>query len=165
MLAVLAARDVKTSMKEEFYGAEYALTFTEPALVKKWRNAKTNNALKLPESNIFLPNSLDIIPYKGRIQLTHQTLKGLEKEGLPPGLLKRLESLKGTYWRSLDEILSSVDVASRTENSDELREVMRKRVLGDPQILQDDHHGKIWFQQDFRFEIPIAHLKFRITTP
>ena len=165
MLAVLAARDVKTSMKEEFYGVEYALTYTDPELVKKWRNAKTNNALKLPESNIFLPESLDILPYKGRIQLTHQTLKGLEQEGLSPGFLKRLESLKGKFWSSLDEILSSVDAASGTENSDELREVLRKHVLGDPQVLQDDHHGKIWFQQDFRFETPKAHLTFRINTP
>ena len=97
MLAVLAARDVKTSMKEEFYGVEYSLSFTEPALVKKWRNAKTNSALKLPQSNIFLPESLEILPYKGRIHLTHQTLKGLEQEGLSPGLLTKLESLKGKF--------------------------------------------------------------------
>ena len=121
MLAVLAAREVKTSMKEEFYGVEYALTLTEPALVKKWRNAKTNNALKLPESNIFLPESFDILPYKGRIKLTHQTLKGLEQEGLSPGLLKGLESLKGKIWSSVDEIMSSVDATySGTENSYEL---------------------------------------------
>ena len=165
MLAVLAARNVKTSMKEEFYGVEYALTYTEPELVKKWRNAKTNNALKLPESNIFLPESFDILPYKGRIQLTHQTLKGLEQEGLSLGLLKRLESLEGKFWSSLDEILRSVDAASGTEKSYELREVLRKHVLGDPQVLQDDQHGKIWFQQDFRFETPKAHLSFRINTP
>ncbi len=165
MLAVLAARDVKTSMKEEFYGVEYALTYTEPALVKKWRNAKTRTALKLPESNIFLPESLDILSYKGRIQLTHQTLKGLEKEGLSPGLLKRLEFFKGKYWSSLDEILNSVEATSGTENTDELREVLRKHVLGKPQILQDDQYGKIWFQQDFRFETPKAHLTFRINTP
>ena len=101
MLAVLAARDVKTSMKEEFYGVEYALTYTEPALVKKWRNAKTRTALKLPESNIFLPESLDILSYKGRIKLTHQTLKGLEQERLSLGLLKRIELSKGKYWSSL----------------------------------------------------------------
>ncbi len=59
MLSVLAARDLKTNMQEEFYGVEYALTFTDPKLVKKWSNAKTNNYLKLPESNIFLPKSLD----------------------------------------------------------------------------------------------------------
>jgi len=165
MLAVLAARDVKTSMKEEFYGVEYALTYTEPALVKKWRNAKTRTALKLPESNIFLPESLDILSYKGRIKLTHQTLKGLEQEGLSPGLLKRIELSKGKYWSSLDEILNSVDATSGTGNTDALRELLRKHVLGDPQVLQDDEYGKIWFQQDFRFETPKAHLTFRINTP
>ena len=165
MLAVLAARDVKTSMKEEFYGVEYALTYTEPALVKKWRNAKTRTALKLPESNIFLPESLDILSYKGRIKLTHQTLKGLEQEGLSPGLLKRIELSKGKYWSSLDEILNSVDATSGTGNTDALRELLRKHVLGEPQVLQDDEYGKIWFQQDFRFETPKAHLTFRINTP
>ena len=30
MLAVLAARDLKTSTKEDFYGVEYALTYTDP---------------------------------------------------------------------------------------------------------------------------------------
>ncbi|GIT02841.1 MAG: hypothetical protein CM1200mP28_01000 [Deltaproteobacteria bacterium] len=32
MLAVLAARDVKTSLKEEFYGVEYSLTY----LILNW---------------------------------------------------------------------------------------------------------------------------------
>ena len=80
-------------------------------------------------------------------------------------MLTKLESLKGKFWSSLDEILSSVDAASGKENSDELREVLRKHVLGEPQVLQDDQHGKIWFQQDFRFQTPKAHLTFRIKTP
>ena len=164
MLAILAARDLKTSMKEEFYGVEYALTFSEPKLLKKWGNAKTNNSLKLPESNIFLPESLDILPFKGRIKLTHQTLKGLEQEGLSQGLLKKLESLKGKFWNSLDVILNTVDASFKKENFGEKRELLRKHVIGEPYILKDDKHGKIWFQQDFRFVTPKAHLKFRINT-
>ena len=97
--------------------------------------------------------------------MTHQTLKGLEQEGLSPGLLKRIELSKGKYWSSLDEILNSVDATSETGNTDALRELLRKHVLGEPQVLQDDEYGKIWFQQDFRFETPKAHLSFRINTP
>ena len=165
MLAVLAARDLKTSMKEEYYGVEYEMTYSDPKLVKKWRNAKINNAMTLPESNIFLPESLDILPYNGRIKLTHQTMKGLEQEKLTQGLLNKLASLKGKLWSSLNEILSSIDAFSGTENFVEKREILRKHVIGEPQVLQDDKHGKIWFQQDFRFETPKAHLKFRINTP
>ena len=165
MVTVLAARDLKTSMKEEFYGVEYELTYNEPELVKKWRNSKTNNALKLPDSNIFLPESFDILQYRGSLKLTHQTLKGLEQEGLNTELLKKFESLKGKLWSSLDEILSSVGATYDMENIDEIRELLRKHVLGKPKILKDDQNGKIWFQQDFRFETPKAHLTFRINTP
>ncbi|GIT70809.1 MAG: hypothetical protein Ct9H300mP28_06230 [Pseudomonadota bacterium] len=80
-------------------------------------------------------------------------------------MLKRIELSKGKYWSSLDEILNSVDATSGTGNTDALRELLRKHVLGEPQVLQDDEYGKIWFQQDFRFETPKAHLTFRINTP
>ena len=82
--------------------------------------------------------------------MTHQTLKGLEQEGLKTELLKKFESLKGKLWGSLNEILSSIDTFSGTENFVEKREILRKHVIGEPQVLQDDKHGKIWFQQDFR---------------
>ncbi len=165
MLAILAARDLKTSMKEEFYGVEYDLTYTNPKLFKKWRNAKTNKFLKLPEPNIFLPEVLDILPYKGRIKLTHQTMKGLEQEGISKKLLKKLESSNGKFWSSLDELFSYVEASSETENFNDQRELLRKHVIGDPEVLKDDMYGKIWFQQDFRFETPKAYLKFRINTP
>ncbi len=165
MLAVLAARDLKTSTKEEFYGVEYALTYTDPKLFKKLRNAKTNKSLQLPERNIFLPEVLDILPFKGRIKLTHQTMKGLEQEGISKRLLKKLESSKGKFWNSLDDILSSVASYSGTDNFNDQRELLRKHVVGDPKVLQDNKYGKIWFQQDFRFETPKAYMKFRINTP
>ena len=34
--------------------------------------------------------------------------------------------------------------------------------MGNPETIQDDEFGKIWFQQDFRFETPKAHLMFQI---
>jgi len=36
--------------------------------------------------------------------------------------------------------------------------------LGNPQILRDDEFGKIWFQQDYRFETPKAQMTFRINS-
>ncbi|GIT02842.1 MAG: hypothetical protein CM1200mP28_01010 [Deltaproteobacteria bacterium] len=64
---------------------------------------------------------------------------------------------------SLDEILSSVDAASGKKILMSA-EILRKHVLGDPQVLQDDQHGKNWFQQDFRFETQSTS-EFRINTP
>ncbi len=165
MLAVLAARDVKTNQKEEFYGAEYSLTYSDPKLVKKWRNVKTHSALKLPEENPFLPESMDVLPFEGGIQLTHQSIRGLEQEGISSELLKSFEKSQGKIWKTLDELLNSADIPSPAEKTGELKELLRKHTLGDPKIIQDDEFGKIWFQQDFRFETPKAQLIFRINTP
>jgi len=82
MLAVLAARKLKTNEKEEFYGVEYSLSYSQPKWMNKWRNSKINSALKLPQANPFLPKSLEVLAYKGSLQLTHQSLAGLRKEGL-----------------------------------------------------------------------------------
>ena len=73
----ISARAEECTLMASHYGVEYALTYTDPKLFKKLRHAKTNKSLKLPEPNIFLPEFLDILPFKGRIKLTHQTMKGL----------------------------------------------------------------------------------------
>ena len=45
MLAVLAAREVKTNEKEEFYGVDYSLSYRQPKWIKKWRYSKINSSL------------------------------------------------------------------------------------------------------------------------
>jgi insulysin len=164
MLAILAARKVKTREKEEFYGVEYSLSYSQPKWMNKWRNLKFNSALKLPEANPFLPASLEVLAYKGKLQLTHQSLAGLRREGLSAGVIKRLESVQGELWGSLDELLAAVNIPPQTDYAEALRELLRKHALGNPQILQDDEFGKIWFQQDYRFETPKAQLIFRINS-
>ena len=164
MLAVLAARKVKTSEKEEFYGVEYSLSYSQPKWMNKWRNSKMNSALKLPQANPFLPKSLEVLAYKGSLQLTHQSLAGLRKEGLSAGVLKRLESVQGKSWKSWDELLTAVNILPQADYAEALRELLRKHALGKPQILRDDEFGKIWFQQDYRFETPKAQMMFRINS-
>lgn len=165
MLAILAAREVKTTDKEEFYGVEYALSASHPNWIKKWRNPKVNSVLKLPAANPFLPENLDVLVYQGKLQLTHQSIVGLQQEGLSAGVMKRLESAQDLKWKSWNELLTSVNIPPHAEYSDSIKELLRKYALGEPQLLQNDEFGKIWFQQDFRFETPKAHLMFRIHSP
>lgn len=165
MLAILAARDVKTTEKEEFYGVEYSLTYSHPKWINKWRNLKINPALKLPEANPFLPESLEVLAFQGAVQLTHQSLVGLKNEGLSAGVLKRLESTQDKLWESWGKLLTSLEISPQADSSEKLRELIRKHALGNPKILQDDEFAKIWFQQDFRFETPKAQLMFRIHSP
>jgi insulysin len=161
MLAILAARDVKTTEKEEYYGVEYSLTYSNPKWVKNWRNSKKLSALKLPEPNPFLPENLEVLPFEGTVKLTHQSLVGLQQDGLSSEVLKRLTPLKGKLWKSLDELLTSAEFKSETDLAT-FRELLGKHALGNPETIQDDEFGKIWFQQDFRFETPKAHLMFQI---
>ena len=165
MLAILAARNVKTTEKEEFYGVEYSLTYRQPKWISKWRNLKINSELKLPEANPFLPESLEVLVFQGRVQLTHQSLVGLQNEGISTAVLKRLSSAQGELWESWDELLTSINIPPQSNDAEKLRELLRKHGLGNPQIIQDDEFGKIWFQQDFRFETPKAQLMFRIHSP
>ncbi|HHZ78877.1 MAG TPA: hypothetical protein EYN57_08070 [Candidatus Lambdaproteobacteria bacterium] len=165
MLAILAARNVKTTEKEEFYGVEYSLTYSQPKWISKWRNLKINSELKLPEANPFLPESLEVLVFQGRVQLTHQSLVGLQNEGISTAVLKRLSSAQGELWESWDELLTSINIPPQSNDAEKLRELLRKHALGNPQIIQDDEFGKIWFQQDFRFETPKAQLMFRIHSP
>ncbi|MED5241554.1 MAG: insulinase family protein [SAR324 cluster bacterium] len=164
MLAVLAAREVKSNEKEEFYGVDYSLSYRQPKWIKKWRNSKINSSLKLPEANPFLPESMEVIAYKGKLQLTHQSIVGLRREGLSAEVLKRLESVQGQLWDSWDELLNAVNVSPQVVSVDALKELLRKHALGNPQILRDDEFGKIWFQQDYRFETPKAQMMFRINS-
>ena len=164
MLAILAARKVKTSKKEEFYGVEYSLSYSQPKWMNKWRDSKMNSALRLPESNPFLPESLEVMAYKGKLRLTHQSLVGLRREGLSAEVLKSLESAQGKLWGSWDEILTAVDFTPEADSAKQLKELLRKHALGYPQLLKDDEFGKIWFQQDYRFETPKARLIFRINS-
>ena len=165
MLAILAARDVKTTKKEEYYGVEYSLTYSNPKWVKNWRNSKILSALKLPEPNTFLPENLRVLPFEGTVQLTNQSLVGLKQDGLSLFFLNRLKRLQGKMWKSLDELLISADFKPGTDLFGHVRELLRKHALGNPKIIQDDDFGKIWFQQDFRFETPKAYLMFRINSP
>ena len=165
MLAILAAREVKTTEKEEYYGVEYSLTYSNPKWVIKWRNSKTHSALNLPEANPFLPEGLEVLAFQGTVKLTHQSIVGLQQEGLSAGVLKRFERSQGKLWKSWDELLTSADIPPKAVYAGALRELLRKHALGNPIIIQDDEFGKIWFQQDFRFETPKAHLMLRINSP
>ena len=79
-------------------------------------------------------------------------------------MLKRLESVQGQLWDSWYELLNAVNVSPQEVSVDALRELLRKHALGNPQILRDDEFGKIWFQQDYRFETPKAQMMFRINS-
>ena len=93
MLALLAARDLKTDETEEFYGTEYAYLENQPNLIKKWKRVKTHQKLTLPEPNRFLPESLEVLPFRGTMYLSYQSLVGLQREGLDKKLLKKLKAV------------------------------------------------------------------------
>jgi len=165
MLAILAARGVKTTEKEEYYGVEYSLTYSNPKWVIKWRNSKAHSALKLPEANPFLPEDLEVLAFEGTIKLTHQSIVGLQQEGLSTEVLERFERTKGQLWKSWEELLTSVDISPKADYTAPFLGFLRKHALGNPIKIQDDEFGKIWFQQDFRFETPKASLMLRINSP
>ena len=107
---------------------------------------------------------MEVLAYKGKLQLTHQSLVGLRREGLSSEVLKRLESVQGQLWDSWYELLNAVNVSPQVVSVDALKELLPKHALGNPQILRDDEFGKIWFQQDYRFETPKAQMMFRINS-
>ncbi len=165
MLAIVAARSAKTSKKEQYYGVEYSLKYRQYNWMSNWRNTKLNPALRIPESNLFLPRSMEILPYKGKLKLTHQSLAGLRKEGIEENFLERLEKFKGVTWKSLEDLLESLNYKSHEEKSKIFSQLLQKHILAEPQILRDDEFGKIWFQQDYRFNTPKAKIIFRIHSP
>jgi len=163
MLTILASQNVNTSKKEEFYGVEYSLTYNNPRWIKKWRNSKVNPKLKLPEINKFLPKRFNILSFKGELEITHQTILGLEKEGISSGVIQNLKSFKGRRWESFDKLLTGI--SPQAENEETLKHLLRKHVLVKPKVILENNFCKIWFQQDFRFKTPKANLLFKIHSP
>ena len=165
MLALLAARELETDQTENYYGTEYAYLEHRPNLIKKWKKAKTHPKLALPEPNPFLPESLEVFPFQGTLNLSYQSLVGLQREGLDGKLMQKLEDLAGKSFADLDEMLKAVGFQGKEIERRAFRETLAKHMLGQPILLRNDSQSRIWYQQDFRFRTPKSRLMFRIHSP
>ena len=163
MLAILAFRDAKTDEKEDFFSAEYSIKYNNSNLIKKWKKIKPHPYLKLPEKNEFLPKRLEIFNFKGKIQLTYQSILGLKKEGVNPRVIEHLKKYQGITWESLEKLITGISPLA--ENEETLKHFLRKHVLVIPHPIIDGKFTKFWFQQDLRFKKPKAKLILRINSP
>jgi insulysin len=71
MLTFVIAPDVKTDLKEKYYGIEYRKGYFTPEKMAAWESAEINTAFFYPEKNTFLPSHLNLLkddsheePYK-----------------------------------------------------------------------------------------------------
>ena len=71
MLTFIIAPDVKTDLKEEYYGIEYRKGYFSDEKIEAWESADVNSAFFYPEKNEFLPANLALLkndtheePYK-----------------------------------------------------------------------------------------------------
>jgi len=163
MLTILASRDAKTNEKEKFYSVDYSMTYSNPNWIKKWSKVKSNTYLNFPKKNKFLPERLGVLDFDGELELTYQSILGLEKEGISPRVIEQLKKHQGETWTSIDKLL--IGISPQPENEETLRQLLKKHILGKPQIILEDELIKFWFQQDFRFKQPKAKLILRINSP
>jgi len=163
MLAILASKNAKVNKTEKFFSAEYSYTYSNPRWIKKWRQIKHNSVLKLPLKNKFLPKRLEILDSQVKLLLTYQSILGLEKEGLNHRVIKHLKKYQGQTWESFDSLLKGISPLPVNEVT--LKKLLRKHLIGIPEILIDNSVIKFWFQRDFRFKTPKAKLILRIHSP
>ena len=50
----------KADQTEQWYGVQYGIEPHDSDLEDKWREPETNESLKLPEPNAFIPHNFDI---------------------------------------------------------------------------------------------------------
>ena len=165
LLAILASRNVKTTETEPFYGAEYAYTETHANWVKQWKTAKLHPKLTLPAPNPFVPEDLSVKPFRGKFRVTFQTLAGLRQEGFPESLLRSLEQAQGRSWESWDALSETALAVLSPEQRTQARGLVLKHVVPEPEVLLDTERGRIWFQQDYRFETPKARIVLMLHSP
>ncbi|HIL88329.1 MAG TPA: hypothetical protein EYM25_06425 [Deltaproteobacteria bacterium] len=165
LLAILASRNVKTDQTEQYYGTEYAYTETRAEWVKQWKKAKLHPKLTLPTLNPFIPEDLSVRPFQGKFQITFQTLTGLREEGFPESLLRSLEEAQGRSWNSWESLSETALAALSPEQRSQARGLVLKHVVPEPEVLLDNERGRIWFQQDYRFETPKARIVLLLHSP
>ena len=165
LLAILASRNVKTNETEPYYGTEYAYTETHAEWVKQWKTAKLHPKLTLPAPNPFVPEDLGVKPFRGKFRVTFQTLAGLRQEGFPETLLRSLEQTQGQSWNSWQSLSKTALATLAAEQQAQARGLVLKHVVPEPEVLLDTERGRIWFQQDYRFATPKAHIVLRLHSP
>ena len=165
LLAILASRNVKTDETEPYYGTEYAYTETRAEWVKQWKTTKLHPKLTLPAPNPFVPEDLGVKPFRGKFRVTFQTLAGLRQEGFPEALLRSLEQTQGQSWNSWQSLSKTALATLAAEQQAQARGLVLKHVVPEPEVLLNTERGRIWFQQDYRFATPKAHIVLRLHSP
>ena len=165
LLAILASRNVKTNETEPYYGTEYAYTETRAEWVKQWKTTKLHPKLTLPAPNPFVPEDLGVKPFRGKFRVTFQTLAGLRQEGFPETLLRSLEQTQGQSWNSWQSLSKTALATLAAEQQAQARGLVLKHVVPEPEVLLNTERGRIWFQQDYRFATPKAHIVLRLHSP
>ena len=165
LLAILASRNVKTDETEPYYGTEYAYTETRAEWVKQWKTTKLHPKLTLPAPNPFVPEDLGVKPFRGKFRVTFQTLAGLRQEGFPETLLRSLEQTQGQSWNSWQSLSKTALATLAAEQQAQARGLVLKHVVPEPEVLLNTERGRIWFQQDYRFATPKAHIVLRLHSP
>ena len=97
--------------------------------------------------------------------MTYQSLVGLRREALGEDLTKNLEKLVARNFSGWQELLSAAGFRGEAAEREALEELLAKHALGNPVILRNDSHTRIWYQQDFRFRKPKTRIIFRVRSP
>ena len=164
MFVTLIGQGVKTDKTEPYFGANYSYQEGEAAFIRRLQRVQPHPELKLPEKNIFIPDTLELLSPTTPFSLTYQSLLGVKQGQIPPHLFNILEKHQGESWNSWAEFHQK-NFPGQPERIEPFRKLILKHATAQPEKILDNEQGEVWFQQDIVFGTPKAQITLQIHTP
>ena len=147
---------------EPYYGGEYSFFSGKKEAIKRWRRIKLHPQLKLPKPNDFIPKNLTVWNDPIAFRFNYESLAGLAQEPSLNEISPQIVRSNKREWSSWNQFAGDFQLSPASSNP--LKKVITRHAEDIPTPIIANEKANIWFQPDFRFDSPKAHIKFRIHT-